>query len=194
MTCCKCEHPIDITNYVENYDEPVSDGAITYTVTDTGERQYHLGSNAYANAINHCPYCGESLAQEKDDNPDLNKYTMHLIVGAEKRSNSISSHISLKDKYQNFKDVIGDSVALSTIAATEGISYTTNIVTINAKNHSKHEVQKIKRLATSDTLSSVLRNLGFHKNDIDQIVAVINNAHVELNDRELALVNEGKEK
>lgn len=61
MTCCKCEHPIDITNYVENYDEPVSDGAITYTVTDTGERQYHLESNAYANAISHCPYCGASL-------------------------------------------------------------------------------------------------------------------------------------
>lgn len=61
MTCHKCEHPIDITNYVENYDEPVSDGAITYTVTDTGERQYHLESNAYANAISHCPYCGASL-------------------------------------------------------------------------------------------------------------------------------------
>lgn len=127
-------------------------------------------------------------------NPDLNKYAMHLVVGAEQGSNDISSHISLKDKYQDFKDVIGDSVALSTIAATEGISYTTKIVTTNAKNKSKHEVQKIKRLATSDTITSVLKNLGFHNNDIDQIATIINNAHVELNDRELALVNEGKEK
>lgn len=127
------------------------------------------------------------------NNPDLSKYTMHLIVGVEKGSNNITSHISLKDKYQNFKDVIGDSVALSTIAATEGISYTTNIVATNAKNKSKHEVQKIKRLTTSDTLTSVLKNLGFHSNDIDQIATIINNAHVELSNEELALVN-GKKK
>lgn len=117
-------------------------------------------------------------------NPDLSKYSAYLITGVEQGQGDASTHIKLKDKYQDFKDAIGDSVALSTIAATEGISYTTKIVTTNAKNKSKHEVQKIKRLATSDTITSVLKNLGFHNNDIDQIATIINNAHVELNDTE----------
>lgn len=66
MVCCKCEYPINITHYVENYDEPISDDAITYTVTNTGKHKYHLGTNEYANTIRYCPYCGELLAQERE--------------------------------------------------------------------------------------------------------------------------------
>lgn len=126
-------------------------------------------------------------------NPDLNKYAMHLVVGAEQGSNDISSHISLKDKYQDFKDVIGDSVALSTIAAANGIECTTKIVATNASKKDKHEVQKIKRLATSDTIANVLKHLGFQNRDIDRIAAIINSAHVELNDAEWKMLI-GKEK
>lgn len=196
MTCCKCEHPINITNYVENYDEPVSDGAITYTVTDTGERRYHLGSNAYANTISHCPYCGESLAQEKGDNPNLTKYPMYLFIGAKHAWKNMSFQIKLRDtdEYQNFQEAADDSVALSTAAAIEGITHTIRIAIVSQTHKSKYRAKRLKREAVADVFASTLRNLGFQVDDIEQIAESISTASVKLSDEELALINEGKKK
>lgn len=195
MTCCKCEHPIDITNYVENYDEPVSDGAITYTITDAGERQYHLGSNAYANAINHCPYCGGSLAQEKSDNPDLTKYPMYLFIGAKQAWKNMSFQIKLRDtnEYQNFQEAADDSVALNVAAAVEGITHTVRIAIISQTHKSKYRAKRLKREAVADVFAGTLKNLGFQVDDIGQIAELISTASVKLSDEELALINEGKE-
>lgn len=195
MTCCKCEHPINITNYVENYDEPVSDGAITYTVTDTGERQYHLGSNAYANAINHCPYCGGSLAQEKGDNPDLTKYPMYLFIGAKQAWKNMSFRLKLNDEHkcQSFQEAADNCIALSTAAAVEGITRTIIIAITSQEHKSKYRAKQLKREATADVLASTLKNLGFQGDNIEQIAELINTASVKLSDEELTLINEGKE-
>lgn len=120
---------------------------------------------------------------------DLNKYSMYFVVGEEKgKSGNFSFHISLKDKYLVPQKAVQDSMALSTIAAANGIECTTKIVATNASRKDKHEVQKIKRLATSDTIANVLKHLGFQNRDIDQIAAVINSAHVELNDAEYKML------
>lgn len=128
------------------------------------------------------------------DKVDLNKYSMYFVVGEEKgKSDDFSFHISLKDKYLVPQKAVQDSMALSTIAAANGIECTTKIVATNASKKDKHEVQKIKRLATSDTIANVLKHLGFQNRDIDRIAAIINSAHVELNDAEWKMLI-GKEK
>ena len=196
MTCHKCEHPVDITNYVENYDEPINNGVITYTVTDAGERQYHLGSDAYANTISYCPYCGGSLAQEKGDNPDLTKYPMYLFIGAKQAWKNMSFQIKLRDtnEYQNVQEVADDSVALSVTAAVEGITHTVRIAIISQTHKSKYRAKQLKREAVVAVFAGTLKNLGFQVDDIKQIAKLISTASVKLNDEELALVNVGKEK
>lgn len=200
MTCHKCEHPIDVTNYVENCDEPISDGAITYTVTDTGERRYHLGSNAYANTISHCPYCGGSLSmndakKSNMNNPDLSKYSVYLVIGSKQTWKDMFFKIKLKDmyEYQNFLEIANDSMALSTAAAVEGITHTIKIAIVSQEHKSKYRAKKLKREATADVLASTLKNLGFQVDDIKQIAALIISASVKLNDEELALVNGKRE-
>ena len=194
MTCHKCEHPVDITNYVENYDEPINNGVITYTVTDAGERQYHLGSDAYANTISYCPYCGGSLAQEKGDNPDLTKYPMYLFIGAKQAWKNMSFQIKLRDtnEYQNFQEAADDSVALDVAAAVEGITHTVKIAIVSQTHKSKYRAKQLKREAVVAVFAGTLKNLGFQVDDIRQIAKLISTASVKLSDEELKMLT-GKE-